>query len=85
MTQPATRMVPATYKAALSELDQILVELEGDRIEVDELASKVERAAFLLTHCRELLQKTGQQVQATLARIQDTENVSGSEEGSRPQ
>ena len=41
------------YAEALRELDSILSELEGSDVDVDRLADRVERAAELITLCRE--------------------------------
>ena len=41
------------YADALRELDSILSELEGSDVDVDRLADRVERAAELITLCRE--------------------------------
>ena len=41
------RMENLTYEQAAQELDQILVELKSDKISIDKLAEKVERAAQL--------------------------------------
>lgn len=41
-----------TYAEAVVELEQILRELEDDRIDVDVLAARVRRAALLLRFCR---------------------------------
>ncbi|MBA3803284.1 MAG: exodeoxyribonuclease VII small subunit [Acidimicrobiia bacterium] len=41
------------YAQALSELDDILGELESDDVDVDRLADRVERAQALITLCRE--------------------------------
>lgn len=48
MTEP-----PASYATALTELDQILRELEGSDVDVDRLAERVARAAELITICRD--------------------------------
>lgn len=40
------------YSEALSELEDILSQLEGDDIDVDVLSSKVERASELIKLCR---------------------------------
>lgn len=40
------------YAEALAELETILRSLEVDTVDVDELASKVQRAAALIQHCR---------------------------------
>jgi exodeoxyribonuclease VII small subunit len=41
------------YAQALSELDDILGELESDDVDVDRLADRVERAQALIALCRE--------------------------------
>ena len=45
------------YAQALSELDDILGELESDDVDVDRLADHVERAQVLITLCRERIVK----------------------------
>jgi exodeoxyribonuclease VII small subunit len=40
------------YTEAMVELERILAELEGDDLDVDVLADRVQRAAELLTLCR---------------------------------
>lgn len=42
----------ASYAEATAEIDEILTELERDDLDVDLLATKVRRAAELLTWCR---------------------------------
>jgi exodeoxyribonuclease VII small subunit len=44
---------PTGYADALSELDDILRELEGSDVDVDRLADRVGRAAELIALCRE--------------------------------
>ena len=41
------------YADALAELEAILGELERDNIDVDRLASQVQRAAVLIRMCRD--------------------------------
>jgi len=41
------------YAEALAELEAILDELDDDRLDVDQLAERVERAAHLVQLCRE--------------------------------
>jgi exodeoxyribonuclease VII small subunit len=41
------------YAEALAELEAILDELDDDRLDVDALAERVERAALLVQLCRE--------------------------------
>ncbi len=55
MTQPpdAGSTGEPGYADALAELEAILVELDDDRLDVDALAEKVQRASHLVTLCRE--------------------------------
>lgn len=46
------------YSAAAAELEAILDEMEQGQADVDVLASKVERAALLIKHCKEKLANT---------------------------
>ncbi len=41
------------YAEALAELEAILDDLDDDRLDIDALAAKVERAAHLVARCRE--------------------------------
>ena len=45
------------YAEALAELDVILAELDGDDVDVDRLADRVERAQELITLCRQRITK----------------------------
>jgi len=47
-----------TYEQAAQELDQILAELKTDKISIDKLADKVERAAQLASFCSQKLKST---------------------------
>ncbi len=62
----AAQEIPASYREAIAELDKILAELEGDGVQVDEMAQRVERAAWLITHCQSVLSRTRNQVKGTL-------------------
>lgn len=69
MTEIVQR-VPSTYREAIAELDRILSDLEGEAVPVDELANKVERAAWLITHCQTVLRGTQNQVKRTLENLE---------------
>ena len=43
---------PVRYGAALEELQEILSELESENVDVDRLASRVERAGALIRLCQ---------------------------------
>lgn len=54
------------YTAAITELEEIVAELEDATISVDELSMKVKRAAELLQFCRNKLTSTEQEVSNVL-------------------
>ena len=64
------------YAAALAELEEILGELEDDNIDVDLLATKVERAAVLIAHCRGRIRDAELQVERIVA---DLDDIAGTE------
>ena len=43
------------YADAVAELEEILTELDGDDVDVDQLAGQVQRAAALIASCRRRL------------------------------
>ncbi len=54
------------YRDAMTELSRILSDIEADQIDLDELASKVERAALLLRFCRKRILDTEMQVKSVI-------------------
>ncbi|MCB0994036.1 MAG: exodeoxyribonuclease VII small subunit [Acidimicrobiales bacterium] len=68
---PTADDTPSGYASALAELEQILAELEDDDIDVDVLASRVERAAALVRFCRARLQDAQLKVQEIVADLED--------------
>ncbi|MEZ5311296.1 MAG: exodeoxyribonuclease VII small subunit [Microthrixaceae bacterium] len=46
------------FADAIDELQTIVTELEGDDVDVDVMAERVERAAFLVAMCRDRLDAT---------------------------
>ena len=59
-----------SYSDALEELETILDQIENDRVELDELADKVERAASLIHHCRSKIEHTEMQVQRIITSLE---------------
>lgn len=55
--------VPASYEAALSELERLVAAMEGGQMPLDGLLQSYERGAELLTFCRSRLDAVEQQVQ----------------------
>ena len=60
-----------TYAAAVDELEAILAELEDDRLDVDQLAERVARAAELIRLCRERIRRTRLEVERIVADLDD--------------
>ena len=54
---------PVGYGAALKELQEILSELESENVDVDRLASRVDRAGALIRLCQERLAAAELQVE----------------------
>ena len=57
------------YAEALAELGEILAELEGDSVDVDRLAAQVQRAALLITMCRERIGAARSAVETVVAEL----------------
>jgi exodeoxyribonuclease VII small subunit len=74
-TQPA----PAGYAEAMREIESILSELDSSSIDVDVLATKVERASFLITWCNERITAAQFTVDTLVADI-DFEEDGGDDE-----
>lgn len=67
---PRTDPETLGFRGALAELDRIVAELESDALDVDLLADRVERAALLVTWCRDRIDGTRFQVEEILARLE---------------
>jgi exodeoxyribonuclease VII small subunit len=53
---------PASYEAALAELDRLVQAMEGAQLPLDELLDGYRRGAQLLSFCRARLEAVEQQV-----------------------
>lgn len=51
-----------TYEKAVSELQQIIDELQNEVVSMDDLSAKVKRAAELIAWCRQKLRDTGAEI-----------------------
>jgi exodeoxyribonuclease VII small subunit len=65
------------YSEAMVELEAILDELEGDQLDVDLLAARVQRASELLKVCRTRIARAQQDVDRIVA---DLDDFDGSED-----
>jgi exodeoxyribonuclease VII small subunit len=55
-----------SYKDAITEIEEILKQLENNELDVDELSDKVKRVAQLVTMCKEKLHNTEQEIDKIL-------------------
>ena len=58
----AAPAVPATYEAAMAELEQLVARLESGDLPLDQLMAGYQRGAQLLQHCRDKLQAVEDQI-----------------------
>lgn len=63
--------VAVGYAAALTELEDILGQLERTDVDVDVLAAQVQRAAELITFCRDRIGNARLQIEQVVARLDD--------------
>lgn len=59
-----------TYKEAISEIEEILEQIENNEPDVDQLSEKVTRLSFLVAWCREKLHKTEEEIEKILKEIE---------------
>ena len=62
-TPSAAAAQPESYESALSELDQLVQQMEGGQMPLDQLLAAHRRGADLLAYCRQRLQSVEVQVQ----------------------
>ncbi|MCT4586514.1 MAG: exodeoxyribonuclease VII small subunit [Carboxylicivirga sp.] len=58
-----------TYNDAVSEIEEILQQIENEELDVDELSTKVKRVSTLLKSCKDKLYKTEEEVEKILKDI----------------
>ena len=61
--------MPPTYAEGLAELEGILDYLRGSEVDLEAMATKVERAGFLIHSCRQRLDDVSVQVNNVLESI----------------
>ncbi len=62
-------MEELNYEQAAQELEQILTELKSEKISIDKLAEKVERAAKLASFCSQKLRTTEGKVKEIIDKL----------------
>jgi len=60
-----------TYTKAISELEEIVKEIENEDVEVDNLLEKVKKASFLIKYCKEKLRNTEEEVKKVLSSLEE--------------
>ena len=74
---PDARTLPENYADALAELEEILDELEDESLDVDTLATKVERASTLIRFCRNRITSARTQVEQIVADLDELADSPG--------
>ncbi|CAB4363155.1 MAG: exodeoxyribonuclease VII small subunit [Actinobacteria bacterium] len=69
MNQPTNDPIASGYAEALAELEEILARLERSDVDVDVLAQQVQRAAALITFCRERIGNARLQIELVVAEL----------------
>jgi exodeoxyribonuclease VII small subunit len=69
-----SQAAPAGYAEAMTEIESILSQLDSNSIDVDVLATKVERASFLITWCNERITAAQLTVDTLVADIEFDES-----------
>lgn len=65
------------YSDAVSELEQLLEDIDGEDVDLDDLAVKVERASELIRVCRDKIEHTEMQVRTIIEDLEDEEGDDG--------
>ncbi|MBI4842831.1 MAG: exodeoxyribonuclease VII small subunit [Nitrospirae bacterium] len=55
-----------SYKEAIDEIESIIGEIENEGMDIDALAEKVKRAAYLIKYCKTKLKATDNEVKKVL-------------------
>jgi exodeoxyribonuclease VII small subunit len=58
-----TQIPPKSFEDALAELEQILADIEGGQLGLEESLVKYERGNFLIHHCRGVLGQAEKQIE----------------------
>ena len=74
---PSADPASISYADAAAELDRILAALDGDHVDVDVLAAHVERAAVLITVCRDRISAARIHVERAVAGLAATTAPTG--------
>lgn len=59
------------YKEAMAEIEQIVARLEENKLDVDELSTKVKRVSELIAFCKAKLHSTEEEVEKILKTMEE--------------
>lgn len=69
----STPVKELTYTQAVTELEQILAQMQSDRCDIDKLSAMTRRATELLTECRARLTATDQELRTILQQLDNNQ------------
>lgn len=61
--EPVDKPVAADYESALTELEQLVNQLDAGQLPLEQMLSRYQRGAELLAYCRQRLEAVEQQIQ----------------------
>ena len=67
---------PLSFRAAMDELEGILERIEGEEIDIDQLAEELRRAAQLLDLCRGKIRKAEVEVTQIVQSLEEKDQAS---------
>ena len=59
-------MATIKYEEALREIEEIISRLENDEMDIDSLSTELKKAQKLIKQCKDVLEKTEQDVKSIL-------------------
>jgi len=60
-----------SYKEAIEEIEEILLQIENEELDVDDLSEKVKRVSSLIKTCKDKLHKTEEEVENILKEMDE--------------
>lgn len=81
MTDLAAGGDDAGFVSAMTELEQILAEIESEQVDVDLLATRMRRAAELVRFCRSRISGAQMEVEQVVAELEGAQDRSDGAQG----
>ena len=73
LQEPSDDLGEMSFADAMNEVEGVLTRLEGDEIDVDQLAAELSTAAKLLDVCRQKIRRAEAEVEAVTERLDPEE------------